>query len=47
MEQIVNIFVNGTEIIKFKEKDPEIAAYPLCLRNTSKDWSINNMKKLD
>ena len=24
------LFVNGTEIIKFKEKDSEIAAYPLC-----------------
>ena len=39
------IFVNGTEIIKFKAKDFEIAAYPLCLRNTSKDWSVDNMKK--
>ena len=31
------LFVNGTEIIKFKTKDSEIAAYPLCLGNTSKD----------
>ena len=38
-------FVNGTEIIKFKAKDSEIAAYPLCLGNISKDWSVDNMKK--
>ena len=38
-------FVNGTEIIKFKAKDSEIAAMPLCLRNISKDWSADNMKK--
>ena len=34
------LFVNGTEIIKFK-------ATPLCLGNVSKDWSVDNMKKLD
>ena len=39
------LFVNGTEIIKFKEKDSEITAYPLCLGNTSKDWLVDNMKK--
>ena len=38
-------FVNGTEICKFKAKDSEIVASPLCLRNTSKDWSTDNMKK--
>ena len=38
------LFVNGTEIIKFKAKDSEIAASPLCLGNISKDWSVNNMK---
>ena len=32
------LFVNGTEIIKFKAKDSEITAYPLCLENISKDW---------
>ena len=37
--------VNGTEIIKFKAKDSEIKAYPLCLGNISKDWSGDNMKK--
>ena len=39
------LFVNGAEIIKFKAKDSEISAYPLCLGNISKDWSVDNMKK--
>ena len=37
--------MNGTEIYKFKAKDSEIVATPLCLGNISKDWSLNNMKK--
>ena len=40
------LFVNSKEIIKFKAKDSEIIASPLCLGNNSKDWSTNNMKKL-
>ena len=39
------LFVNGTEICKFKAKDSVIAASPLCLSNVSKDWSADNMKK--
>ena len=39
------LFVNGTEIIKFKAKDSKITPYPLCLGNISKVWSIDNMKK--
>ena len=39
------LFVNGTEIIKFKLKDSETVAYPLCLGNISKDFSVDNMKK--
>ena len=39
------LFVNGTEIDKFKAKDSEIVASSLCLGNISKDWSINNVKK--
>ena len=39
------LFVNGTEIYEFKEKDSETVAGPLCLRNISKDWSADNMKK--
>ena len=39
------MFVNGAETYKFKAKDSEIVASPLCLGNISKDWSVNNMKK--
>ena len=39
------LFVNDTENYKFKAKDSEIVASPLCLGNTSKDWSVDNMKK--
>ena len=38
------MFVNGTEIYKFKAKDSEIVASPLCLGNISKDWSGDNIK---
>ena len=38
------LFVNDTEIIKFKTKDYEILAAPLCLGNISKNFSIDNMK---
>ena len=37
--------MNGKEIYKFKAKDSEIVASPLCLGNISKDWSVDNMKK--
>ena len=39
------LFVNGTEIYKFKVKDYEIVASPLCLGNISKDWLVDNMKR--
>ena len=40
------LFVNGTDIYKFKANNSEIVAAPLCLRNISKDWSVvDNMKK--
>ena len=39
------LFVNGTEIYKFKANDSEIVASPLCLGKISKDWSTDNMKK--
>ena len=39
------MLVNGTEIYKFKAKDSEIIASPLCLGNISKGWLIDNMKK--
>ena len=40
------LFVNGTETYKFKSKDSEIVAAPLCLGKISKDWSVVNMKKI-
>ena len=39
------LFVNGTEIIKFKVKDSEYVPYPLCLGNVSQYFSVNNTKK--
>ena len=39
------LFVNGTEIYKFKAKDSEIVESPLCLSNISKDWLTDNTKK--
>ena len=39
------LFVNGTEIHKFKSKDSDIVASPPCLGNISKDCSVDNMKK--
>ena len=40
------LFVNGAEIYKFKAKSSEILAYSLCLGNISKDWLVDNMKKI-
>ena len=37
--------MNGAKIYKFKAKDSEIVATPLCLGNILKDWSADNMKK--
>ena len=48
MEQIViYLFINGTEIHKFKAKDFQIVATPLCLGNISKDFSVDNKKKAE
>ena len=41
------LFVNSTEIIKFKVKNSEITPYELCLGNISKDWLVDNMKKTE
>ena len=38
------LFANSTEIIKFKAKDSNFIATPLCLGNISKDQSVDNMK---
>ena len=39
------LFVNGTEMIKFKVKDSKLDATLLCLGNISNDFSVNEMKK--
>ena len=39
------LFINGTENYKFKAKDSETVASPLCLEKISTDWSTDNMKK--
>ena len=39
-----DLFVNGTKIIKFKSKDPEIIPHPLYLGNISKDWLVDDTK---
>ena len=39
------MLVNSTVIYKFKGKNSEIVASPLCLGNISKDWSADDMKK--
>ena len=39
------LFVNDTEIYKFKAKYSEILVGPICLGNISKDFSVNNMKR--
>ena len=39
------LFVNSTEIYKFKVKDSNIIATPLCLGNISLDWSVDNIKE--
>ena len=38
-------FVNSKETHKFKAKDSEVVATPLCSGNISKDWSRDNLKK--
>ena len=37
--------MDGTEIYKFKAKDSETVATPLCPENISKDWWADDMKK--
>ena len=41
------LFINDTEIHKFKAKDSVIVVTPLCLANISKDFSVDNIKKKD
>ena len=39
------LFVNDVKNYKFKAKDSEINAAPLCLGNASKDFPVDNTKK--
>ena len=39
------VFVNGVEIIKFKAKNSQIEATPLCIGTFSKGFSVDNMKE--
>ena len=41
------LFVNGTDIYKFKTRDSKIVANRLCLGNISKDWSVDSKRKQD
>ena len=41
------LFVNGTDIFKFKARDSEIIATPLCLGNIWKIFSVDNMKNTE
>ena len=42
----LSLHYNGSKIHIFKAKDSEIVATPLCLRNISKDWSVDNMREI-
>ena len=39
------LFLNALKIHQFRGKYSEIKVYTQCLRNISKDFTINNMKK--
>ena len=39
------LFVSGRDFTNLKQKDFVIVATSLCLRNISKDWLADNMKK--
>ena len=39
------LFAYGKGIHKFKAKDSEIVATPLCLGNILKEWTVGNMQK--
>ena len=39
-------YANGVKMYQFKAKDYEIKVYRLFLSNISKDFTVNNMKKM-
>ena len=44
MEQVVFYLLMLQKLLNYKAKDSNIITNPLCLGNTSKDWSVDNMK---
>ena len=47
MEQIVIYLLMTRQLLNSNKKNTEILPYSLCLRNISKDWSVDNTKKQD
>ena len=47
MEQIVIYLLTVQKFYKIKAKYSEIRSYSLCLGKISKDWTNDNIKKLD
>ena len=45
MKQIVTCLLMVLKFINLKQKNSEIVGTALSFGNTSKDWSVNNMKK--
>ena len=45
MEATVSYFFSATKIYQLKAKDSEVKDYALCLGNTSKDFTTNDLKK--
>ena len=41
------LYVDGVKVYQFKVKDSEIKPYCLCLGSISKDFTVDNIKKLD
>ena len=41
------LFLNGTEIYKFKAKISETLVGPICLGYISTEWSVDSMKNLE
>ena len=39
------LFVNGTEVTRFKAKNPELIKYPMCLGGLSKHYNKNSRKE--
>ena len=42
-----NSYFNAKEIYKLKAKDSEIVSTSLCLGNISRDWTVDNIKKME